>query len=1049
MTATTQALKNDDSTSVGTLVMHSVTSPATGSVGMTSLVTISGATATDISSSNGLPTILLAGTAEIGNVKNSGTFVIQIDGTALTRLTDIETNTDFGAVTGGGVQASALRVTIASDSSGVLSIDDNGGVITTDGSITVGAENVSAPSDAQNVQAFNRIWDGSAWDRMPGTSADGVTVNLGSNNDVVATNAGTFVVQEDGAALTALQLIDDAIYVDDADWTNTSSKHMLVGGLYQSTPQTVTDGDVAPFQVDVNGNAVINQGNRISTTSFNSRDAATLTSGSTFQGVGEDVSKYGRVGVSIVSDNATDGVLTMEVSRDNVTWGGPTRTWADTRFAQPHMWNIVEKYFRIKYVNGSIEATNLAIQVQYSNNADIFLGHQLNETLLNETEGIVTRSVLVGQDPNSAYVNAGVPGVDNNNSSTTNLTSGTSLVFTGTWSRVDGYHGITVLIDGTSSGDVAGTLLMQFSHDGSTVHRSISIATSTITNVLPRTLGVVAKYFRIVYTAASDLITFDAQTMLHNEQVQLVSRLDGTLQGTEDVANVRAVLVGQDPDDAYINIQANSFGALDVEPEQHVDLDEMEAVSGWTALNTDTTTIATSTNHIKGMKSLSFAKVNGAANTAFGIIQKTITAVDLGDVSPHDLFQLPTYVSSTADILYAIIRVGTDNSNYNEWRIDGADLAGGDWSVLLFNVGDASFAGSTGNGWDHTAITYIAVGYEFNAETDALSGILVDGLSFHTNQHTSASLNSEVTSSVNSSNINVQKVGNKVVNTEAGTVGTGTQRFTLASNDPAVTALQLLDNAISGSGYNITQMNGVNVTMGNGAAGTGVQRVSIANDSTGILAGVTTVTTVTNLAQMGGVAISLDTGVRDTGTQRVTIATDDVVPVTGTLTAVTTLTGSAIAHDAADSGNPHKIGAKATTSLAANTMVADNDRTDLMAGTDGVAIVRQHCNLEDIVSGNANTTGATSISVIAAAGSGIKQYLTSITLTNTSSTDTYCEIKSGSTVRWVFPVPANGGVTHTWNPPLPPNAANEAWNFDMGASVTTAYASMTGFKSKV
>lgn len=67
------------------------------------------------------------------------------------------------------------------------------------------------------------------------------------------TNAGTFAVQEDGAALTALQLIDDVVYVDDADWTDSTSKHMLVGGLYQSVVQTITDGDVAPFNITVNG----------------------------------------------------------------------------------------------------------------------------------------------------------------------------------------------------------------------------------------------------------------------------------------------------------------------------------------------------------------------------------------------------------------------------------------------------------------------------------------------------------------------------------------------------------------------------------------------------------------------------------------------------------------------------------------------------------------------------------------------------------------------------------------------------------------------------
>ena len=138
----------------------------------------------------------------------------------------------------------------------------------------------------------------------------------------------------------------------------------------------------------------------------NSRTAATLAAAAVFQGTVEDVSNFSRVGVSITSDNATDGVLTMEVSHDNVTWGGPTRTWSDTRYAQPHMWNIVEKYFRIKYTNGTTEATNLSIQTQYSNNSDVLLGHQLNETLLDETEAVITRSVLVGKTGSGRYVNA-------------------------------------------------------------------------------------------------------------------------------------------------------------------------------------------------------------------------------------------------------------------------------------------------------------------------------------------------------------------------------------------------------------------------------------------------------------------------------------------------------------------------------------------------------------------------------------------------------------------------------------------------------------------
>ena len=145
--------------------------------------------------------------------------------------------------------------------------------------------------------------------------------------------------------------------------------------------------------------------NRISTTSFNSRDAATLAAGATFQGVGEDVSGYGRVGVAFTSTSASDGTLTMEVSHDNVTWGGPTREVSDTRVAHPVMWNIVEQYFRIKYVNGTTEAAGLGIQVQYSNNSDILLGHALDADLKAEHGALLTRSVIAGLQPDGTYAN--------------------------------------------------------------------------------------------------------------------------------------------------------------------------------------------------------------------------------------------------------------------------------------------------------------------------------------------------------------------------------------------------------------------------------------------------------------------------------------------------------------------------------------------------------------------------------------------------------------------------------------------------------------------
>jgi len=159
-------------------------------------------------------------------------------------------------------------------------------------------------------------------------------------------------------------------------------------------------------------------------------------------------------------------------------------------------------------------------------------------------------------------------------------------------------------------------------------------------------------------------------------------------------------------------------------------------------------------------------------------------------------------------------------------------------------------------------------------------------------------------------------------------------------------------------------------------------------------------------------------------------------------------TSGDIAHDAADGGEPQKIGAKAVTALSAVTLVSSGDRTQAYADLDGAIIFRRSATLGDRVNGNASNTDGASTSCIAAQGAGIKTYITDVTLTNTSSTNIYVEIKDGTTAKWTFPVPANGGVTHSFQSPLG-GTGNTAWNFDPSAAATTVYCSMSGFKSAI
>lgn len=125
-------------------------------------------------------------------INASGALYIQ-EGSALD--VSAATVTTTPAVTGGGTETAAQRVTIANDSTGVLSVDDNNGSLTVD-------------------------------------------------------NGGTFAVQEDGAALTALQLIDDIIFTDDSSFTTSSNKVAAIGAIRDDIgTDAVDEGDIGAVRM--------------------------------------------------------------------------------------------------------------------------------------------------------------------------------------------------------------------------------------------------------------------------------------------------------------------------------------------------------------------------------------------------------------------------------------------------------------------------------------------------------------------------------------------------------------------------------------------------------------------------------------------------------------------------------------------------------------------------------------------------------------------------------------------------------------------------------
>ena len=243
-----------------------------------------------------------------------------------------------------GVDIGDVTINNAAGASAV-NIQDGGNSITVDGSVTVSGS-VTADTElpaaaaladdtvnptAPAVGSFDHVWDGATWDRTPGNSTDGVTVNLGTNNDVTVTgtvavssvggtvavtqsgtwdevgindsgnsitvdnaalsvvgggteatalrvtvandstgvlsvddnsgsltvdNGGTFVVQENGAALTSLQLIDDTIAtLGTTTYSEDTTKGAIIGALRRDADTTAvnTTNEIAPLQVGPSG----------------------------------------------------------------------------------------------------------------------------------------------------------------------------------------------------------------------------------------------------------------------------------------------------------------------------------------------------------------------------------------------------------------------------------------------------------------------------------------------------------------------------------------------------------------------------------------------------------------------------------------------------------------------------------------------------------------------------------------------------------------------------------------------------------------------------
>jgi len=1026
-------------------------------------------TFTKVTSTSGLPVELLASSAEIGNVANSGTFAVQIDGAALTALQLIDNAvsgsgfniSQFAGATvpiGAGVEATALRVTLATDSTGVVSIDDNGGALTVDNAGTFATQATLQANSGVDIGDVDVI------SVIPGTGA----TNLGKAEDAAHTTGDVGVM--------ALGVRNDTL-------------SSLSGA----------DGDYSPVQVNALGAVYTNAASKESTA--NSSTSLLGVSG-TFTGTSEDLLGYVSVNVMVKADVASAaGGLSLEFSTDGTNWDfAQTYTVsAGTTFAI--LTRGKGRYFRVVYTNGGTGQAYFRLKTLLKSTAVSNEYLRLDVPLSDASEAAVSRAVLAAKKPDTSYSNVEATASGNlkvsiEESATLTVDgSGVTQPVEGVSAENAAASGNPVLAGGRydvtprtlGDGDVGALALDVNGHLIANPHAdSVAFAdgVSNTESVVVDEMGnfVIKPVFGHNFNGTTwDRIRGDATNGL---LVNLGSNNDVTVSGTVTVdgsgvtqpvsGTVTANLSATDnavidniqtaveiidnsvfADDAAFTLASSSVtmaGAI-----------RDDALATLTAVEGDAVPLRVSSTgalHVTG----------GGGGTQYNVDDAAPTVVTMAGVVRDDSLTTLTEADGDATLLRVSstgalhVTGGGGGTEYTEDVATPATIVGtatmmerddalsaltpveGDWASLRCNANGAlwteevnasTIAGDTTSidgkitACDTGAVVISSgtvtanLGATDNAVLDAIE---VDTTSIATDASTIAGDTTEIAGNflvdagalgkgiliqgddgTDRKNINVDATTGDVQVDVTNTVTvdgsgvtqpvSGTVTANLSATDNAV--LDSIDSAVNGT-----------LTVGSHAvtnAGTFATQATLQTGSNVI--GALTANQSVNVAQMNGVATTMGNGASGTGVQRVTIASDS----TGVIIA-----NGGIAHDGADSGNPVKVGGKAYNSdgTVPGTAVVEGDRANFITDLYGRQYVDTvHPNYwRASVDYAAAQTNAT---IKAAPGAGLKLYITDVIISNgaTAGNITLLDGSGGTVLLEAYPA-ITGGLTHSFRTPL-------------------------------
>lgn len=213
-----------------------------GALDSLSLVTTASPLPVDLRASNA--TVTVSGSVTVsGDVTNAGTFAVQATGNAASAAADSgnpvkvggKLNTTKPTFTDG--QRGDLQV----DTRGNLNVSIYGANSATSVYMSDNADTLAVSANGATIRsgALAFLYNGTQWDRMRGDITNGLDVDVTRVTGTVTiagavTNAGTFVVQENGTQ----------VQVDDAAFTPATSKIVMAGyEADEGSTDSVDEGD--------------------------------------------------------------------------------------------------------------------------------------------------------------------------------------------------------------------------------------------------------------------------------------------------------------------------------------------------------------------------------------------------------------------------------------------------------------------------------------------------------------------------------------------------------------------------------------------------------------------------------------------------------------------------------------------------------------------------------------------------------------------------------------------------------------------------------------